>query len=93
VKALRLRLNQEFPSTTFAFLPADIVSQILNFGLPSPIDVQISGFNIEGNRRFADSLLQKLREIPGAVDLRIQQAFDYPLLQVDVDRSKAQLWG
>ncbi len=93
VKALRLRLNQEFPSTTFAFLPADIVSQILNFGLPSPIDVQISGFNIEGNRRFADSLLQKLREIPGAVDLRIQQAFDYPLLQVDVDRSKAQLMG
>ena len=93
VDALRVRLNQEFPSTSFAFLPADIVSQILNFGLPSPIDVQVSGFNVEANRQFADALLQKLREVPGAVDLRIQQAFDYPSLQVDVDRSKAQLLG
>jgi multidrug efflux pump subunit AcrB len=93
VDALRVRLNQEFPSTSFAFLPADIVSQILNFGLPSPIDVQISGFNVEANRQFADALLQKLREVPGAVDMRIQQAFDYPSLQVDVDRSKAQLLG
>jgi multidrug efflux pump subunit AcrB len=93
VDALRARLNREFPSTSFAFLPADIVSQILNFGLPSPIDVQISGFNVDANRQFADALLQKLREIPGAVDLRIQQAFDYPTLQVDVDRSKAQLIG
>ncbi|HEX4598000.1 MAG TPA: efflux RND transporter permease subunit, partial [Burkholderiaceae bacterium] len=93
VDTLRVRLNREFPSTTFSFLPADIVSQILNFGLPSPIDVQISGFNVEANRQFADALLQKLREVPGAVDLRIQQAFDYPSLQVDVDRSKAQLLG
>jgi multidrug efflux pump subunit AcrB len=89
--ALRKRLTREFPSTSFAFLPADIVSQILNFGLPSPIDVQISGFNVEGNAKFADALLQKLRQIPGAVDMRIQQAFDYPSLQVDVDRSKAEL--
>jgi len=93
VDTLRRELNRQFPSTSFAFLPADIVSQILNFGLPSPIDVQISGFDIEGNRQFADALLQKLRQIPGAVDLRIQQAFDYPRLQVDVDRSKAQLLG
>ncbi|MBV8209990.1 MAG: efflux RND transporter permease subunit [Burkholderiaceae bacterium] len=93
VDALRVRLNREFPSTSFAFLPADIVSQILNFGLPSPIDIQISGFNVDANRQFADDLLQKLREVPGAVDLRIQQAFDYPSLQVDVDRSKAQLLG
>jgi multidrug efflux pump subunit AcrB len=93
VSALRVKMNREFPSTSFAFLPADIVSQILNFGLPSPIDVQVSGFDIEGNRQFADALLQKLREIPGAVDLRIQQAFDYPQLQVDVDRSKAELLG
>jgi len=93
VSVLRDRLNRQFPSTSFAFLPADIVSQILNFGLPSPIDVQISGFDVEGNRQFADVLLQKLREIPGAVDLRIQQAFDYPSLQVDVDRSKAELLG
>jgi multidrug efflux pump subunit AcrB len=93
VKTLRLKLNRQFPSTSFAFLPADIVSQILNFGLPSPIDVQISGFNVDGNRKFADTLLQKLREVPGAVDLRIQQAFDYPQLQVDVDRSKAEELG
>ncbi|HEX4584303.1 MAG TPA: efflux RND transporter permease subunit [Burkholderiaceae bacterium] len=93
VKALREKLNAQFPSTSFAFLPADIVSQILNFGLPSPIDVQVSGFNVEANRQFANALLQRLREIPGAVDLRIQQAFDYPQLQVDVDRSKAQLLG
>jgi len=93
VDALRVRLNREFPSTSFAFLPADIVSQILNFGLPSPIDIQISGFNVDANRQFADDLLPKLREVPGAVDLRIQQAFDYPSLQVDVDRSKAQLLG
>jgi multidrug efflux pump subunit AcrB len=93
VDALRQKLNREFPSTTFAFLPADIVSQILNFGLPSPIDVQVSGFNVEANRQFANALLARLRQVPGAVDLRIQQAFDYPQLQVDVDRSKAQLVG
>jgi CzcA family heavy metal efflux pump len=93
ITELRLKLNRQFPSTSFAFLPADIVSQILNFGLPSPIDVQISGFNVDGNREFADKLLAKLREVPGAVDLRIQQAFDYPQLKIDVDRSKAQLVG
>ena len=93
IDTLRLKLNREFPSTSFAFLPADIVSQILNFGLPSPIDVQVSGFDVDGNRHFADALLQRLRQIPGAVDLRIQQAFDYPQLEVDVDRSKAELLG
>ncbi len=91
IDTLRTRLNREFPSTTFAFLPADIVSQILNFGLPSPIDVQVSGFDIDGNYRFAAALLERLRQIPGAVDLRIQQAFDYPSLHIEVDRSKAEL--
>ena len=70
-----------------------MISQILNFGLPSPIDVQVSGFNVEANREFADRLLQKLRSVPGAVDLRIQQAGDYPQFNVDVDRSKAALLG
>ena len=93
VSELRRRLNQLYPSTTFAFLPADIVSQILNFGLPSPIDIQVSGFNVEANRQFADALLEQVRQVPGAVDIRIQQAFDYPQLKVDVDRSKAQLLG
>jgi multidrug efflux pump subunit AcrB len=93
VGLLRKKLNSMYPSTTFAFLPADINSQILNFGLPSPIDVQVSGPNVEANRRYANALLQKVRTIPGTVDARIQQAFDYPQLNVDVDRSNAQLQG
>jgi len=92
-RRLRRVLGQDFPGTTFAFLPADIVSQTLNFGLPSPIDVQIVGMNVAANHLFADDLLQRLRGIPGAVDLRIQQAADYPRLNVDVDRTKAQLLG
>ena len=93
VRTLRDKLNSAYPSVNFAFLPADMISQILNFGLPSPIEVQVSGFSVEANREFADRLLQKLRTIPGAVDLRIQQAGDYPQFNVDVDRSKAALLG
>jgi multidrug efflux pump subunit AcrB len=77
----------------FAFLPADIVTQTLNFGLPSPIDVQISGLNTDANRAVANDLLEKFRSIPGAVDLRVQQAFDYPTLNVNVDRTKARQMG
>jgi len=90
---LRSTLTDSFPSTTFSFPPADIVSQTLNFGLPSPIDVQISGIDIDANRKFANTLLQKLRAIPGAVDLRIQQANDYPTFNVEVDRTKARQLG
>ena len=90
---LRLRLPQEFPSVTFSFLPADIVSQILNFGLPAPIDVQVVGNNLQGNRGFADKLLQRIAQVPGTVDLHIQQPFDQPYLHIDVDRTKAQLVG
>jgi multidrug efflux pump subunit AcrB len=89
VHDLRIRLADEFPGVIFAFLPADIVSQILNFGLPAPIDVQIIGADLEGNRNFADKLLQKVRYIPGTVDLRIQQPFDQPKLHINVDRTKA----
>ncbi len=78
---------------TFSFLPADIVSQILNFGLPAPIDIQIVGYNIEGNREFADKLLAEVRQVPGTVDLHIQQPFDEPYLHINVDRTKAQLVG
>jgi multidrug efflux pump subunit AcrB len=88
VRDLRLRLPQEFPGMTFSFLPADMVSQILNFGLPSPIDVQIAGFD-PANRDFAGQLLARLRQVPGLVDLHIQQLFDQPYLNVDVDRTKA----
>jgi multidrug efflux pump subunit AcrB len=70
-----------------------MVSQILNFGLPAPIDVQVAGFNVDGNRAYASALLDKMRAIPGAVDLRIQQAYDYPQIDVVVDRNKAALLG
>jgi multidrug efflux pump subunit AcrB len=93
VRTLRSKLAVEYPSAAFSFLPADMIGQILNFGLPSPIDVQVTGFNVEGNRNFANELLQKLRSIPGAVDLHIHQTADYPQFNVDVDRSKAQLLG
>ncbi len=93
VRLLRAKLTALYPSTSFAFLPADMVSQILNFGLPAPIDVQVSGFNIAANRVYAQSLLERVHRIPGVVDLRIQQAFDYPTLNVEVDRSKAALLG
>jgi multidrug efflux pump subunit AcrB len=89
VHDLRIRLANEFPGVTFAFLPADIVSQILNFGLPSPIDIQIFGYNLDQNRKFADKLLERVRYVPGTVDLRIQQPFDQPKLHVLVDRTKA----
>jgi len=93
VRALRETLIPLYPSTTFAFLPADIVSQILNFGLPSPIDIQVAGFDVEAGRKYARELLARLQKVPGLVDLRIQQAFDYPTLNVDVDRTKAALLG
>jgi len=93
VRTLRAQLREEFPSTTFSFLPSDIVSQILNFGLPSPFDVQVVGNDLAGNRAFANALLARLQRIPGAVDLRIQQAFDYPQINVTVDRVNAVQLG
>ena len=93
VRELRQKLPDLFPSVSFAFLPADIVSQILNFGLPSPLDVQITGNNLPANRAFAEALLPKLRKVSGATDIRIQQTFDYPQIQVDVDRSRAAQLG
>jgi multidrug efflux pump subunit AcrB len=90
---LRSALAATYASTTFEFLPADIVSQILNFGLPSPLDVQIYGTDDIGNQAFANHLLAKLVGIPGAVDLHIQQPYNYPQINVDVDRTKAELLG
>ena len=90
---LRLALPEEFPGVTFAFLPADMVSQILNFGLPAPIDVQIVGNDLEGNRLYASALLAKLRYVSGTADLRIQQPFDEPYLQMRVERTKAEELG
>ncbi len=93
VHDLRIELAKNFPGVTFYFLPADIVSQILNFGLPAPIDVQIIGRNVAANRDFADKLLNKLKFVPGTADLRIQQVFDQPKLHFDVDRTKAEQAG
>ena len=89
IHELRRVLPQQFPGVAFYFLPADIVSQILNFGLPAPIDVQVVGPNLEANHEFADRLLTRLRTIPGAVDLRVHQLFDEPRFRLDVDRTKA----
>ncbi len=89
IRNLREQLPLKFPGTSFSFLPADIVSQILNFGLPAPIDVQIMGANQEGNRAFAEKLLARLRHVTGATDLRIQQTFDYPEIRVTTDRTRA----
>jgi multidrug efflux pump subunit AcrB len=89
VRELRKRLPQQFPGIGFFFLPADIISQILNFGLPAPIDVQTVGQDINANRAFADRLLAELKQVPGTADLRIQQVFDQPKLHIYVDRTKA----
>lgn len=93
VRALRKKLTATYPSTQFAFLPADMIGQILNFGLPAPIDIQIVGENVQANHEFANVLLQKLYSVAGAVDLHIQQSGDYPQFNVEVDRTKAQLVG
>jgi CzcA family heavy metal efflux pump len=92
VRELRKRLPLAFPGTTFAFLPADIVSQILNFGLPSPINVQITG-NSPENRELSNRLLEKLRHVPGLVDLRVQQTANQPELRVTTDRTRSEQLG
>jgi multidrug efflux pump subunit AcrB len=93
VTTMRESLPRSFPGTTFAFLPADIVSQILNFGLPSPIDVQVVGADFAANRRYARELLDKISRVPGVADARIQQAANNPTLGVDVDRMRAAQVG
>ena len=93
IHQLRLTLPKQFPGVSFAFLPADMVGQILNFGLPAPIDVQVVGNNLDGNRVYADELLAKMRYVSGATDLRIQQPFDEPYLRYRVERTKAQELG
>jgi CzcA family heavy metal efflux pump len=89
VRALRKNLGRDFPGVTFYDLPVDIVTQILNFGLPAPIDVKIVGRNVDANRAFAENLVNRMKFIPGMVDLRIQQPFNYPKLHLDVNRTRA----
>ena len=89
VVELRRQLPRQFPGVLFYFPPADIVSQILNFGLPAPVDVQVAGLDVDANRAFAGKLLAQLKEVPGTADLRIHQVFDQPKLHIFVDRTKA----
>ncbi|MBV9840600.1 MAG: efflux RND transporter permease subunit [Sphingomonadaceae bacterium] len=93
VALLRRELPKSFPGTSFAFLPADITSQILNFGAPAPIDVQIAGKNAAGNAAYAAKLLRAIRDIPGIADTRIQQTQRYPQLNVDIDRTRIGQYG
>ena len=93
VKAMRDQLPGQFPGVTFAFLPADMVTQILNFGVPAPIDLQVVGNDLQANRKYADELLARVARIPGVADARVQQAFQQPTLNVNVDRSIAGLVG
>ncbi len=93
VETLRQKLPREFPGVMFYFLPSDIVTQVLNFGLPSPIDVQFEGSDITANRAVANKVLANMQQVPGLVDLRIQQPDDYPVLKINVDRTKAAQGG
>ena len=93
VEALRIRLAQDFPGTVFSFPPADIVSQILNFGIPAPIDLQIVGRNAAEGQQYGLMLLRQLRQVPGLVDIRMQQSNDYPELDFQADRSRMAQYG
>jgi len=93
VRTLREELPTHFPGTTFSFLPADIISQILNFGAPAPIEVQIRGPRLQENYAYAQNVISRLRRIPGLVDARIQQSLNMPSFNVDVDRTRAQYVG
>jgi multidrug efflux pump subunit AcrB len=93
VKRLRQELPRRFPGMTFSFLPADIVSQILNFGAPAPIDLQVRGNNLDADFAYANRLLTQMRHIPGVADARIQQSARAPTFDVDIDRTRAQYTG
>ncbi len=93
VRELRERLPREFPGVLFYFTPADIVTQILNFGLPAPIDIQVVSQDSDAARRFASNLLDQLKSVPGTADLHIHQPFDQPKIHIEVDRTKAMESG
>jgi multidrug efflux pump subunit AcrB len=93
VRRLRVALPQAFPGSTFSFLPADIISQILNFGAPAPIDIQITGPNGDADRAYIDRVMDRVRRVTGVADVRLQQANNYPELKVDVDRTRADQLG
>src|SRR6185436_15251189 len=91
--ALRRELPKRFPHLTFFFQPADIVSQILNFGLPAPIDVQLAGLNRKQNFALATEIAERIRKIPGAQDVHLHQVMNVPKLHIDVDQTRARELG
>ncbi|WP_179504819.1 MULTISPECIES: efflux RND transporter permease subunit [unclassified Sphingomonas] len=93
VRTLRERLPRVFPGTTFSFLPADIISQILNFGAPAPIDVMITGPDTKGNAAYARMLAGRIGHVAGIADVRMQQATNHPELRFDIDRAQADRLG
>jgi multidrug efflux pump subunit AcrB len=93
VEAIRARTHHDFPDVGVSFPPADIVSQTLNFGLPAPINIQIAGANITANSTFASKLMEKIKQVPGAVDFRIQEPNDVPQFNVSIDRTLASIEG
>jgi multidrug efflux pump subunit AcrB len=93
LRSLREQLPRLFPGTVFSLLPSDIITQIINFGLPAPIDLQVVGNDLQENRAYASKLLAQISRVPGVADARIQQAFNEPTLKVNVDRSLASLVG
>jgi multidrug efflux pump subunit AcrB len=93
VRTLRERLPAEFPGATFSFLPADIISQILNFGAPAPIDVQVTGPNRAANLAYTNEVMGRMKHVAGIADVRLAQATNYPELRVDVDRTRADQLG
>lgn len=93
VRILREEMPARFPGVTFSFLPADIISQILNFGAPAPIDVQVRGPNLQANYAHAQKLMRQMRHVPGLADVRIQQSIDGPGFNINVDRTRAQFAG
>jgi multidrug efflux pump subunit AcrB len=93
IRELRSQLPGEFPGTMFYFLPADITTEVLDFGLPAPVDIQVEGQDVQTNHELASRILNQLRHVPGLTDLRIQQELDYPKFEVNVDRTKAAEGG
>jgi multidrug efflux pump subunit AcrB len=92
-RQLRIDLPHEFPGTLVTFQPADIVSQILNFGLPAPIDIQLVGANVAKNLDLARTIAQQVSRIPGAVDVNVHQVYDEPHFEINMDRSQAEQMG
>jgi multidrug efflux pump subunit AcrB len=93
IRLIRLRLHHDFPDVTYWFPPDDIISQVLNFGLPAPIDVQITGADRAANAVAANELAEKIRSVAGAVDVRVEEPTDVPQLDINVDRTKASILG